>query len=1221
MITAVSGGPYLVGQAPNSTLIDVRRYSPDSFYNWEQDNIPIDDLITNQDIIAGIQGANLNASSDGGNLVLSGTALEASSVFSSVGSLVNRIPKLLDYPLLIEVVGYGNLGDFALEGITLEGAGALTFVNRNHANTLFGDGMSYVSGTSAASGYPWDISSLDSSINSFKSADLYGKIINASSTTTSSLVYDKASWNSNLRVFGSQHLHTNSTFQEPFFFTSGTRPFLDTSTPSTYVFSGNIYDNVYDVTVSSDSNPFEFSKTGEEPMRHRYYTTRPVAGDLVSPIYAYANYFQSIKIKDCRGAQIQFIGFCADGVDNSTSKVGFDIQNSDVVLTSCASFRNSEAGFRISDSDVEIEGGITGYRNYNITGAVFSGNRLSELYNTEDSWLLNTDGNGFEASKSTIKFDEDSDISNASGTSSLGKHGYTMASNGRNGWVFENCKVLGGVGGHTASGEQGAGTNDFQTTQLIAAFNKSDGFKIEDSKVSYKGILRAQGNEVNGVNISNSKVGVMGVVSELNNKIGLSINSSKFVYNIGADRYFTGYDTNVSSWENRAGHSTNTPAICVNWNSLQNIKIENNSSFSDSLLEHSGSRAGLVGGREGATTYRAMAAMNGNSDLSPSSLGNYERGNVPLISVNDNSYARLLGLSVIGDTSNKAFSSSLQAPVKGRAVSVTNNSSADIYGTSAFNTMISTYLAQDTSEYLRSSWVKSALYAGQSSTIRISGPTKISNFGVAALAEDNSKITIGPAISKTGYFDSSLDPLDVSGHSQVELQSTRACLVANNKSTLEMERCGAEPPTNSINNYDLSAATYGKHSGSFIQFYPHGFTEEILSVSGGKGDDINYKAKLNASGTLLRTSGGIDSANNRTNHNAVSTGGMCVRAVGGSNVTVDQVNFEVYMGAADLSGAYYNLEGSGNEGISVYAGSPTRQNEADSIGTGAHHYAGSQLMLWNISDNSRILASNLKVNGVDPSAAGYIGPPGRWGFTTNQSDPLGALDYYGPTGAYQQETGAAAGQYNYGPFRLLTGISSDLMAYGEALDEDYTASSLQYGQTLTLGGTAIHQLNAQGYAAPGLMASSVVGSDARKHSEIEQLSGYGITGQPIFGARAADPASITGLNGTAARYLVANSMMEDYDTSTGTSQLWPTLPIPPIHMEWQGYLRNFLDESAADTFANAKHGASKMIKLCSIFRSHTGWSSGGEGRDAYGNDSTYGLGVRSLNIFDLFKQI
>ena len=83
---------------------------------------------------------------------------------------------------------------------------------------------------------------------------------------------------------------------------------------------------------------------------------------------------------------------------------------------------------------------------------------------------------------------------------------------------------------------------------------------------------------------------------------------------------------------------------------------------------------------------------------------------------------------------------------------------------------------------------------------------------------------------------------------------------------------------------------------------------------------------------------------------------------------------------------------------------------------------------------------------------------------------------------------------------------------------------------------------------------------------------------------------------------------------------FPNFPIPPIHMEWQGYLRNFLDESAGDTFANAKHGASKMVKLCSIFRSNTNPLKGGEGRDGSG-DYTYGLGVRSLNMFDLNKLI
>jgi hypothetical protein len=134
-------------------------------------------------------------------------------------------------------------------------------------------------------------------------------------------------------------------------------------------------------------------------------------------------------------------------------------------------------------------------------------------------------------------------------------------------------------------------------------------------------------------------------------------------------------------------------------------------------------------------------------------------------------------------------------------------------------------------------------------------------------------------------------------------------------------------------------------------------------------------------------------------------------------------------------------------------------------------------------------------------------------------------------------------------------------------------------------------------------------------------------GQPIFGGRPGVAADKLDILGTDRRYF-ANSMIEDaelspvndLDDGSENTQLFPNFPIPPIHMEWQGYLRNFLDESAAETFANAKHGASKMVKLCSIFRSHTDPATGGEGRDGT-QQYTYGHGVRSLNLFDLDKLI
>ena len=77
----------------------------------------------------------------------------------------------------------------------------------------------------------------------------------------------------------------------------------------------------------------------------------------------------------------------------------------------------------------------------------------------------------------------------------------------------------------------------------------------------------------------------------------------------------------------------------------------------------------------------------------------------------------------------------------------------------------------------------------------------------------------------------------------------------------------------------------------------------------------------------------------------------------------------------------------------------------------------------------------------------------------------------------------------------------------------------------------------------------------------------------------------------------------------------PSFSIPPLHGDWQGYMRNFLDETAACVFQNAKHLAGRQIGGVSIYRSNT--ATGGEGRDGTVETVDFNPGVRSLNIFDL----
>ena len=587
MINDVTGGNFVI--TSTNTLEDVRKYTASSFYNWEQDNIPIDDLEARTNALGASVGLTVGGVT-GATLILSSTADTDNSVYDNIDDIVNRIPKLLTFPLLVEICSYGNLGELNLEGISIKGNGSLEFINRNHGQALYGDAVtSKIRSIDTGTGYTWGT---EPGVVSVSSNSLYTQISTANAAKTSTNCYSAASWNQNVRVFGTKHSQGNTTFGEPFFFTSGTRGFISGSIASDYLFSGNVYDTTYDVTVSADANPLEYNTVGQSPLRLNSYlasaTTTDSVANYVSPMYAYANYFTKVKVENCHGAQIHLKGVCVDGVSATAAfvykhdnSIGFDIQNSDLVLTSCASFRNRDAGFKATNSNVAIEGGIIGYRNYPLdnSGSLATGLRTGSGYTDTDIWDIGSNGNGFEASRSTITFDETLSLTNVSGTSNLGKHGYMMMSNGGNGWLFDKCKVIGGVGGHNSAQEQGAGSEDFQTTQLISAFNKINGFTIDSSQVKYQGILRAQGNEVNGIYLTNSKAGSMGVVSEVNGKSGLLLDSSEFVYNIGANKFTTAYDLSLTSWQSRAGHTAVTPAVLLDNNSIQNLTVTNSSKF------------------------------------------------------------------------------------------------------------------------------------------------------------------------------------------------------------------------------------------------------------------------------------------------------------------------------------------------------------------------------------------------------------------------------------------------------------------------------------------------------------------------------------------------------------------------------------------------------------------------------------------------------------------
>ena len=80
------------------------------------------------------------------------------------------------------------------------------------------------------------------------------------------------------------------------------------------------------------------------------------------------------------------------------------------------------------------------------------------------------------------------------------------------------------------------------------------------------------------------------------------------------------------------------------------------------------------------------------------------------------------------------------------------------------------------------------MYVANNSELECNGPTVMFNFGVDALAENNSVISFNPPKAhETGGIDpSGWDLNNPRNHTSVELHSVNSCLVANKNSTINM---------------------------------------------------------------------------------------------------------------------------------------------------------------------------------------------------------------------------------------------------------------------------------------------------------------------------------------------------------------------------------------------------------------------------------------------------
>ncbi len=530
------------------------------------------------------------------------------------------------------------------------------------------------------------------------------------------------------------------------------------------------------------------------------------------------------------------------------------------------------------------------------------------------------------------------------------------------------------------------------------------------------------------------------------------------------------------------------------------------------------------------------------------------------------------------DAASIGSSTSHNAFCKGFAFQVDNQSSLKLVGTKESVTRI---IGPFESRYQQK---VAGVYAGNQSKVSISGPTQIVQCGIDALAEDSSKIAFEPQL-KNGVLDTDTYNLaDTDNHTRVLLHATRACLVANNNSEISMKNIGdcynkwdaaylldsdlASSSTASTG-YPGAQIEAAYQSSGAITFLPNPYADYTV---------LNLESQAHPSLTTDQADDGYSTSDFITPSNDVavklaSYGGFCVRATKHSHIKVQNVNFDCNW--TNTSGVYYDASASDCE----------------------------LLRIWNIADNSTLHASQLSVNEQHPQevSGSFYGPSSVWAdgttilsgapSSTPDTSSLSVLDYYG-LGADPGGEHTFYGQtehQNIGPFRIYVAPDPKAKFLGYPVDiagNGYTpypspgvfsSMSFEFTTAASVNTGIPYQLFAQGYSPSSDCSATNITEVSAIYKDL------------AFSAYIASLPAPEQVENVASSFFYPDQMLSDT-----SNNIW-------------------LDESAINSFANAKNGllsTSRRKKIFSYYSAYTTYP----GEASWNNTS--GIGFGSANIFD-----
>jgi hypothetical protein len=1050
----------------------VTKFDSSTFYNWEQDNEPLYDLDERTSLLWDRAG---NPIQDG----FSGIAgkvfvVSANATFAvnsnSNGMVFRNLSSVLN--VLPSRITYPIIIEVASYG----DLGDLVLKNIKIDESVPGAGLEIVNRAFGRSTHASEALFNGTTVSAVSSTDLYNSIINSSSIYLSTVVTSSVTdprWATNRGWISPIPLgYTNYGFGSGYInFNAG----LIVDTLNKIKFAP--YTATQDATVPSDY----FRVSGADG--NTYYSSNGIAANNVNCFAAiYGNYLNKVKIENCAGP-IYIRNFCVDGGGSTsgvslahTTQTGFDITNSKVTLENSFALRCKENGFKFVNSDITVRRGLFAVRNYALS--------------TTSARDTSVTGIGLNSINSVITIEDQTTPITVSG---LDIPIHTMFNN--IGIKLVNSHLL-GKGSLPASSILTASEAPILIQTLC---NTECGMHLENSVYKHKGITQASQN-YNGIRAYNSMLELPMVVASYNQGIGFEAVNSIIIKNPNTVKVDQSDKFKDISW--------NIEQFTYGYNG-QHLVLNN----SQLLYKKTDSTPDKMG----TTLFYGVLGVNNVNGTRTHKSG---------IIVKNNSYAdfvqtKIQTLNINTDTYYNS------AAVFGTCINVAKNSKARFLGSKSGPTVL-----LGANEYGTNT---AAAVATENSELEFAGVTFIGQAGVDALVEKNSVVKFNPQRTDEGNLDvSGWNLSDGTNHTKVELHSLRACLVADDNSTIVMEDLGdihsfwpASQTSSMDYNQDNSLNTSAYTASGYLQFYPNGQDEDIVD---NQGTRFNLSSTtINTPNDRLFTAGSREfflvnykSATASSDILAFSTGGMCVRAVNNSNVKVNNVHFPA--GWENCRGIYYDTSATFCE----------------------------RLRIWNICDSSKLHAAYCSVSGLYPSLAGYRGPSSVYvsgASITASGAPAGTpdtgilsvLDYYGASGA---NLGT-----NYGPFRLYMSPS------GRA--KFLTTNASDSG--------IVYQVLSQGYN-PSATCSTISTELSSIYSDI-----------------------------TTAKFYYVSSMLDD---------------------SYANRIR--LDESAADTFANARHNAiqkSGRVPLVTIYRSRNSTSTGSQAFDA-GYDK-FGNGFKSSEIFDL----